>query len=349
MAEVKTWDELAQVVLLDLRARVAREGSRKNTEGHLKQIAKFRGHVTAHELEKWAFDRDPITQPSAFRNRQETISHIHRAKHMGRRILDLTNTISKLKAAKPTGAVKKEQERRTEEVKSTPTDRQMQKYLDGLDGMEQWTLAIIATYGLRPSEAWHVEAIDEDGWLIIPGEGLTKTARHIAPPLPSAWVERYQLKKNFERFQQELNARWTIRWADRDGLRVPLNNSQVSNSLYKKIEQENIPRLYDDQGEWCRPYDFRHSFAIRCFTSEETRADSSEDFARWMGHGVDVHERVYLRFMSKTREDEALKAKRAKRAADAPQQESPAEVAELPEDVLAKLEKLKKLEALMST
>lgn len=349
VAVVKTWSELAEVVLVDLRKRVAREGSRKNAEGHLKQIAKFKSEVTEYTLERWAFERDPVLYPSAFRNRQETISHIHRAKHNGRQILDLTKTISKLKAAKPTGAVKKEQERRTEEVKSTPTDQQMQKYLDGLDGMEQWTLAIIATYGLRPSEAWHAEAIDEDGWLIIPGEGKTKTGRHIAPPLPSAWVKRYQLKENFKRFQAELNARWTIRWADRDGLRVPVNNSQVSNSLYKKIEQKLIPRLYDDQGEWCRPYDFRHSYAIRCFTSEETRADSSEDFARWMGHGVDVHERVYLRFMSKTREDEALKAKRAKRAADAPQQESPAEVAELPEDVLAKLEKLKKLEALMSS
>ena len=349
VGRIESWEDLARVVTEDLRKRVAREGSRKNAEGHLKEIAKLRGAVTEYKLELWAFDRDPITQPSAFRNRIETISHINRAKIRGLQVLDLSKTLAKLKAAKPTGAAKKEQSRRSEEVKCIPTDGALQLWLDGLDGMEQWTLALIATYGLRPSEAWHAEEIDSDGWLIVPGEGLTKTSRHIAPPLPSAWVERYGLKKNFTRYQNELNKRWTIRWEERDGLRIPVNNSQVSNSLYKKIEQKSIPQLLDEKGEWCRPYDLRHTYAIRCFTSEETRTDSSEDFARWMGHSLDVHERVYLRFMPARREDEALKAKRAKRAADAPQQESPAEVAELPADVLEKLAKLEQLQKLLGS
>jgi len=349
IGKIETWADLAKVVTEDLRKRVAREGSRKNAEGHLKEIAKLRGAVTEFKLETWAFERDPITQPSAFRNRIETVSHINRAKVRGMQVLDLTKTLAKLKAARPTGAAKKEQERRTDEVKCIPTDSALQRWLDSLDGMEQWTLALIATYGLRPSEAWHAEEIDADDWLIVPGEGLTKTSRHIAPPLPSAWVERYGLKKNFARYQKELNERWTIRWEERDGLRIPVNNSQVSNSLYKKIEMKSIPQLLDEKGEWCRPYDLRHTYAIRCFTSEETRTDSSEDFARWMGHSLDVHERVYLRFMPARREDEALKAKRAKRAADAPQQESPTEVVELPADVLEKLAKLEQLQKLLGS
>jgi len=344
---VKTWADLADVVRTELRKRVAREGSRKNTEGHLKSIAKLRGEVTANGLESWAFERDPVTQPAAFRNRMETLSHIHRTKLKGIPVIDLTKAIARLKAAKPSGAVKKEHKRRAEEVKCIPGDASLQRWLDQLDGVEQWTLALIATYGLRPSEAWHAEKINEEGWLVIPGEGLTKTCRHIAPPVPSAWVDRYGLEENFDRYKRELNARWRIRWEDRDGLSVPVNNSQVSNSLYKRIESDSIPRLYDDQGRWCRPYDLRHSYAIRCFTSEETRADSSEDFAKWMGHSLDVHERVYLRFMSATREDEALMAKRAKRASEAPSKESPTTKVELPEDVQAQLEELKRIKQAM--
>ena len=74
-----TWGLIADSALENLRARIARVGSRKNAEGHLAEIAKLTGPVTAKALEKWALQRDPVTQPSAFRNRIETISHINKA------------------------------------------------------------------------------------------------------------------------------------------------------------------------------------------------------------------------------------------------------------------------------
>lgn len=344
---VENWKDLAIAVTTDLRARIAREGSRKNAEGHLKQIANLGGKLHVESLKKWVLERNPITQPSAFRNRVETLSHINRATYKGKQIMDLDPLITEMKALKPTGAAKKEIERRTEKIKAIPSDEALEAWLDDLDGVTQWVLALISTYGLRPSEAWHATGIDVDGWIEIPGDGLTKTARHIAPPVPGHWVDRYKLRENFKRHTTELNKRWTIRWEDRDGVQIPVNNSQVSDSLRKRFGV-GFPKLMVGK-EWVRPYDLRHSYAIRCFTNPEVFGQSEEDFARWLGHGVDVHKRVYLRFMTKTREDEALKAKFVAKRKDEPEQEKSPTVVELPSDVLEKLAKLEKLEKLLNS
>lgn len=333
-----TWEIVAESALENLRARVARVGSRKNAEGHLREIAELTGPVTPKTLERWALQRDPVTQPSAFRNRIETISHINKAGD-----IRLDEAIINLKAKRPTGAAKKEQERQTQKIKAIPTDQALEDWLDSLEGFEQWTLALIATYGLRPSEAWHAVSIDEDGWLHIPGDGLTKTEEHFAPPIPAHWVKRYELQKNFKKFQKQLNSTWPIIWEERGGLQIPTNNSVVTNALYHRLYKDRITRLYVDS-EWVRPYDLRHSYAIRCETSEDPEmvATPSEEFAKWLGHTLEVHKRVYLAFMSSERRKAGLKARVGKT------QQSPAE-AGLSEEVLAKLEKLEKLEKLLSS
>lgn len=333
-----TWELLAKSALVNLQARIARIGSRKNAEGHLQEIAKFAGPVSAKALERWALQRDPVTQPSAFRNRIETISHINKAGD-----LRLDEVLINLKAKKPTGAAKKEQERQTQKIKAIPTDQALEEWLDGLEGFEQWTLALIATYGLRPSEAWHVVSIDEDGWIHVPGDGLTKTEEHFAPPIPARWVDRYDLRKNFKKYQNKLNETWAIAWEERGGLRIPTNNSVVTNSLYHRLYKNRIPRL-QVESEWVRPYDLRHSYAIRCETSEDPEmvATPSEEFAKWLGHTLEIHKRVYLAYMTADRRKAGLKARVGKA------QESPAE-AGLSDEILAKLAKLEKLEKLLSS
>ena len=237
--KVLTWELIADSALENLRARIARVGSRKNAEGHLAEIAKLTGPVTAKTLEKWALQRDPVTQPSAFRNRIETISHINKAGD-----IRLDESLVRLRAERPTGAAKKEQERRTQKIRAIPTDEALEAWLDSLEGMEQWTLAMIASYGLRPSEAWHVVGIDADGWAHVPGDGLTKTEEHFAPCQPAHWVKRYGLRENFEKYQAELNNRWSNAWEERAGIRIPTNNSVVSNSLYERMSKDRIPRLH---------------------------------------------------------------------------------------------------------
>ena len=76
---------------------------------------------------------------------------------------------------------------------------------------------------------------------------------------------------------------------------IPTNNSIFTNSLYHWLYKNRIKRLYVDN-EWVRLYDLCHSYAIRCETSEDPElvATTSEEFAKWLGQGFDVHKRVYL-------------------------------------------------------
>ena len=328
------WPGLAEKTLWNLRERVPRQGSRKNTEAHLKEIATLEGKVKPETLERWAKQRNPVTQPHAFRNRIETISHINKAVEM-----DLAATIAKLKSLKPTGSAKKLLDQRSQQIHAIPSDDQLQAWLDGFDGHLQWTLALIATYGLRPSEAWHAEGIDDDGWLTIPGEGKTKTETHMAPPVPQHWVERYQLKSNFKLYKGELNTRWKIKWVDKKGILIPTNNSAVSHLLYRRFADGYEPKLWVDD-EWVRPYDLRHSYAIRCEISTDPLMLStpSEEFAKWMGHGIEVHRRVYLKYMTTERKKASLKARLGK-----------AQPVDLPEDIQRKLAKLEQLEKLLAS
>ncbi len=75
--EKMTWDEFANRVKANLVARVARESSRRDTQGHLKEhISKFRGEVTSKRLFKWACEEDPVTRFYPFRKRIETLAQI---------------------------------------------------------------------------------------------------------------------------------------------------------------------------------------------------------------------------------------------------------------------------------
>ena len=75
--EKMTWAEFANRVKANLVARVARESSRRDTQGHLKEhISKFRGEVTSKRLFKWACEEDPVTRFYPFRKRIETLAQI---------------------------------------------------------------------------------------------------------------------------------------------------------------------------------------------------------------------------------------------------------------------------------
>lgn len=369
-----TWPMLAQQVTADVRKRLARYSSRCHMEGHLKTMAEFTGAVTAYRLEQWAREVDPSVNPATFMRRIETLSAIHSTG-----LLELKETIARCKALRPKGAEKKMHEQRTLKPRAIPSDLELQGWLDGLKGHEQWILALIATYGLRPSEAWHAEGIDQEGWITIPGEGLTKTNRHYAPPVPRAWVERYQLRENFERYQGEILKRWPIKWEERaGGIRIPVNNSRVANYLYRlhiplryHPKEEKRPPLIEPLWtqaatgtgrDWVRPYDLRHSYAIRCFTNSEVNLLPTEDHAAWMGHNLAIHKRIYLRWMPSDRQKAALQERHSRFNLKGPQeaQEAPSGVQDndpiqnaaneplsLSPEILAKLAKLEQLEQLL--
>jgi integrase len=128
-------------------------------------------------------------------------------------------------------------------------------------------------------------------------------------------VERYDLRQNWEQFHGQLNARWTVRFADVSGVKIAVNNVAVSNSLYKEFQRKGLQKLWAPVAEgegmdWVRPYDLRHAYAIRCATSTETADSFDDDMATWMGHGLDVHRRIYLRWLSSSRRKESLQRRR---------------------------------------
>ena len=306
------WPELADACIRDVEARICKEGSRVHAINDLRlRIAHLRGPVDAQLLMRWAQEVDPLTRLKSFNRRIETLSQIHRSG-----LLDLSGVLQKLRDQRPKGAAEKVRKASAMRVRVIPSDEDLQSWLDRLDPFLQWTFATIATFGLRPHELWHAEGIDEKGWISIPGDMKTKTGEHFAPAVPEAWLDRYQLRQRWQSCHAQLNARWTVRFKEISGVRIAVNNVAVSNALYKEFQHKGLQRLWaptaDGTGmDWLRPYDLRHAYAIRCATSAETADAFDDDMAAWMGHGLDIHRRIYLRWMSSSRKKEALQRRRA--------------------------------------
>ena len=81
--------------------------------------------------------------------------------------------------------------------------------------------------------------------------------------------------------------------------------------------------------------------------SSDVFSESDEEHARWMGHGVHVHTRIYRKWMPMERQKEAVRSRRQQRMNEEPQKR-PTSV-DLPDDVLAKLAQLEKLKKLMAS
>ena len=306
-----SWASLVEACVVDIELRIAKEGSRVHAINDLrKRIARFRDPVDPQQLQNWAQEKDPLRSLKSFNRRIETLSQIHRSG-----LLDLSAVLERLRAMRPKGAAEKVRKASAMRVRVIPCDDDLQNWLDRLDPFLQWVFATIATYGLRPHELWHATGIDEKGWISIPGDMKTKTGEHFAPPVPEAWVERYGLRRCWSRFHAQLNRRWTVRFAHVSGVQIAVNNVAVSNCLYKEFQRRGLQKLWaplaDGDGmDWVRPYDLRHAYAIRCATSAETADAFDDDMAEWMGHGLDIHRRIYLRWMSASRKKESMQRRR---------------------------------------
>jgi hypothetical protein len=300
-----TFEELAQRAQ-ELVGRRLKASSSAHTRSHLRQLERWEGYVTIDRLRDWMLEVPP-TQLSAFQKRLGTLSVIADVISGLPRLpegLDVAALLAELREQRPKGSERKRLKDSRRKPKAIPTDQELQDWLDAIaDPLVRWTFALIATYGLRPSEAWHVLPIDEHGWITVPGDQLTKTATHVAPALPMAWVERYRLRAQFEQRQQELRERWRIQWSELGGRLVPNNNTSLSNFLYKQFQLRGQAKLWakaweGDGQEWCRPYDLRHAYAVRCWSHPESRQVPMAEHAEWMGHGLELHRSTYLKWMS---------------------------------------------------
>lgn len=152
---------------------------------------------------------------------------------MQERLAGLKSTAGKAKAPKP---------------RFIPTTDDIEAWLDqlvALDPFRGWVMAMLAIYGLRNHEIWHVDAlpgeIEANPRMISVGSfsstsdgSENKTGHRFALALPEAWLERYRLDdlEYARAMLEQLRCRHPIRTTERpDGVLQFHNNEDLSRVL----------------------------------------------------------------------------------------------------------------------
>lgn len=214
-----------------------------------------------------------------------------------------------------------------------PNTDELQHWLDKLqpiDPLRGWVMAMIATYGLRPHEVWHIERLpggstENPTFLQISifeesGGTSTKTGHRFALPLPEEWLDRYRLRdlKHSKAKLAELRHRYPIKTANAaDGSLQFWNNTELGRVVVHWLrnggrEDRELPiKLYgyhqprhipgrpkpSPLRERCKCYDLRHAWAIR---ARETTTWSTTLKAASMGHSEAIHAKRYLAELTAT-------------------------------------------------
>jgi integrase len=265
------------------------------------------------------------THRQGFRQKREVVSLLRRAGFAAIAPQELSEELKGMVNRKKLALVAAGQSRRR-----IPSTRAIEEWLDQVmeeDPLWSWVFAMIATYGLRPHEVWHIDGLPDRHGLITVGVAarhikVTKTGFRAAVPLPAEWVERYRLGgTNGEQRLAELRARYKPKFvneegqpfdAERDQVKRCGNNERLGAICCHKLrssdaraEFELRHKLYawvelaaadgrrkpQRRKERCVPYDLRHAYAIR---ARETTSWSYADVAAVMGHSPEVHRRTYL-------------------------------------------------------
>ena len=258
------------------------------------------------------------TNTSSFRGVIQMVNYLAR-KGIGIATPQLRSRLEALKDA--TGRV------RTPAPRFIPTTAELEAWLDQLqqeNPLRGWVMAVIACYGLRPHEVWHIERLPgessiEPTFLQISmfegGAGhATKTGHRFALPLPESWLERYRLNDldHSRAMLSELRRRHPIRTAEAaDGSLQFWNNARLGREVVHWLRYSSKPYLEIKnkllgwhqprgvpgrrqpppiQGR-CKAYDLRHAWAIR---ARETTTWSTALKAQAMGHSETIHARRYL-------------------------------------------------------
>ena len=351
-----TWITLMDAFWAQYSERVVKKASQADNRSFLRQCQKFSGPVRIERLEEWINKTDPYKNWSKHRKQFQFLSDLKKYGFMGGEAYDLM--LERQSARRPT---KQERERATGGTKprAIPSDQVLHDWLKSIDSpLHQWAFAMVAVYGLRPSELWHLKGINEKGFVYVPAKPICKTFRHPALACPIDWIEEFGLRKNFDRFHAELISRYKIEWGEGARGKQPLNNSAVADAgLAQQLTRGKVMPLMgtawdegpeSDEGAPCMVYDLRHAYAIRLFTHPETRHLSMEKHAKWMGHSVTQHKNTYLKWMPEDllmqSEMDAYEESLSKAADNIAPAKEPVESATDSPDVAELMAKLEKLE-----
>ncbi len=145
-----------------------------------------------------------------------------------------------------------------------PTDDEIEAAWGALSPSWRWVYGMLATYGLRPHEAFKVAPQGLDaatGKIAILDD--SKTGRRDVWPLPERWRYLFELDK------------------------VKLPNIRIAGRSNRELGQRISANLKGKIPH--HPYALRHAWAIR----SAVMGVPDSIAARWMGHSVAVHAKTY--------------------------------------------------------
>ena len=159
-----------------------------------------------------------------------------------------------------------------------PTDEQIAALVEGITNPgHRWLVGAIATWGLRPHEAWLLTV--EEGSTRAEVHDRTKTGRRLVPALPKVWVEQWALDR-------KVLPQWTI----------PTDDTAAA------VVTDRIDSVLRRRSFGFRTYALRHAWAIRAFK----KGIPTGTAAKCMGHSDAVHQRSYQRWLGETAAVEAF-------------------------------------------
>ena len=157
-----------------------------------------------------------------------------------------------------------------------PTDEEIVEAILQLKNPQwRWVASMLATYGLRPHEIFHLDtqALESGQGSFIEVLDDTKTGERTVLPLYPEWVEQFNLR---DKQLPEVSGH---------------DNSRLGGSVSKHFRDEQMP---------FKPYDLRHCWAVRALQFGVPVSLA----AKWMGHSVDVHTKTYQAWISGEVEDQ---------------------------------------------
>jgi len=302
-----SWESLAEETIAWIAQR--RPRSLPTYRPYLRQIAALGGHPHGRALCDWARQVDPATR--GFTVRVDTLARI---RDWGSLVVS-DAMIAELRSLRPPGKQRRQVAREANRPRAIPDATLIQAWLDGIEDRPlQWAFALVATYGLRPHEVFHLESLpDADGWIQVGGSHLTKTGFRPVMPAPGEWVERYGLVEDLS-----AGLPWQPRY---DPAGTCLNNQYLGGQLGKAMRLRLRPLEVIAEGGGsgrrraareivrCVPYDLRHAWAIRLASDPAYAHIPTETAAELMGHGREVHKEIYLFWITKEEIQRGIKAK----------------------------------------
>ena len=339
--EVYTWDQLV-AWSQDHLTKTMKESSARNNIGLIRNLANQDTPMTWKDIKSWLFQKSIDSRP--FKNRLDALEQLRLAisSRIGDEPSFITrNNLMQLRARNNASTTKKtryQPEGKISSVRAIPTKEQAEKYFDKYYEkypLSIWCLIMMMCYGLRNHELWHIEQVEDNvsnpslhgKFIYVPGNWRTKSFAHYVFPIYPEWIDKYYLLETLASNQEQLHSRAKPKIVSAKDMSKPwdkgdphdkgvvVNNDYCGNWISKQLSKTlpewkaSVPNIRGDfnptaKKEQIKPYDLRHTYAIRVSTLPEWNHISEADAALAMGHSIEVHRKNYQKWISEDQNKE---------------------------------------------